>query len=172
MSSHAKDSENGTWYLLLKTLYYKVRIKGTVEKSRERSSALPYTFLSLEREPSSSLDYGCQLYFIHIYLSLYIYIHGIISKWVNVIKIMWKSESWFGTIQGQLFLDCCIFLFSTKHRSYYLAIFRLLQLAKWLIFFFITLWTANLLITILYIQYIKKIKQDKIVRIFHTTAKK
>ena len=29
---------------LLKTQYYKVRIKGKVEKSWERSSALPYTF--------------------------------------------------------------------------------------------------------------------------------
>ena len=30
---------------LLNTQHYKVRIKGKVEKSRERSSALPYTFV-------------------------------------------------------------------------------------------------------------------------------
>ena len=30
---------------LLNTQYYKVRIKGEVEQSRERSSALPYTFV-------------------------------------------------------------------------------------------------------------------------------
>ncbi len=30
---------------LLNTQYYKVRIKGKVEQSRERSSALPYTFV-------------------------------------------------------------------------------------------------------------------------------
>ena len=31
---------------LLNTQHYKVRIKGKVEKSRERSSALPYTLVS------------------------------------------------------------------------------------------------------------------------------
>ena len=30
---------------LLNTLHYKVRIKGKVEQSRERSSALPYTLV-------------------------------------------------------------------------------------------------------------------------------
>ena len=30
---------------LLNTLYYKVRIKGKVEQSREKSSALPYTLV-------------------------------------------------------------------------------------------------------------------------------
>ena len=30
---------------LLSTQYYKVRIKGKVEKSKERSSALPYTLV-------------------------------------------------------------------------------------------------------------------------------
>ena len=30
---------------LLNTQQYKVRIKGTIEQSRERSSALPYTFV-------------------------------------------------------------------------------------------------------------------------------
>ena len=39
---------------LLNTQQYKVRIKGKVEQSRERSSALPYTSVSklLKREPS------------------------------------------------------------------------------------------------------------------------
>ena len=32
--------------ILLKTLNYKVQIKGKVEQSRERSSALPYTLCS------------------------------------------------------------------------------------------------------------------------------
>ena len=41
--SHTKDFKNGTWYLLLNTQQYKVLIKGKVEQSRERSSALPYT---------------------------------------------------------------------------------------------------------------------------------
>ena len=39
---------------LLNIQHYKVRIKGKVEQSRERSSALPYTLVSklLKREPS------------------------------------------------------------------------------------------------------------------------
>ena len=35
---------NGTWYLL-NTHHYKVKVKGKVEQSRERSSALPYTLV-------------------------------------------------------------------------------------------------------------------------------
>ena len=36
-----KDSKNGTWYRL-NTQHYKVRIKGKVEESMERSSPIPY----------------------------------------------------------------------------------------------------------------------------------
>ena len=42
-SSHTKDSKNGVDTSLLNTQRYKVHIKGKVEQSRERSSALPYT---------------------------------------------------------------------------------------------------------------------------------
>ena len=44
-SSHTKDFKNGTLTYLLNTRHYKVCIKGKVEQSRERSSALPYTFV-------------------------------------------------------------------------------------------------------------------------------
>ena len=37
-----KTFKNGTWYLLANTQQYKVRIKGKVEQSKERSSAPPY----------------------------------------------------------------------------------------------------------------------------------
>ena len=45
---------------LLNTQHYKVRIKGKVEQSRERSSALPYTWCSSYRKGSlrDTLDYG------------------------------------------------------------------------------------------------------------------
>ena len=45
--------------------HYKVRIKGKVEQSRERSSTLPYTseHEPLKREPSVPLDKGHQLFF-------------------------------------------------------------------------------------------------------------
>ena len=42
---------------LLNTQQYKVCIEGKVERSRERSSSLPYTSLLV------TLDYSCQLYF-------------------------------------------------------------------------------------------------------------
>ena len=47
---------------LLNTQYYKVRIKGKVEQSRGRSSALPYIF----RKGSLrvTLEYGRQLYLL------------------------------------------------------------------------------------------------------------
>ena len=47
--------------------HYEIWIKGKVEQSRERSSALPYA-LVLElskRKPSGPLDYGRQRYIFH-----------------------------------------------------------------------------------------------------------
>ena len=41
-AGQTKDFKNATWYPLLKTQQYKVRIEGKVEQSRKRSSALPY----------------------------------------------------------------------------------------------------------------------------------
>ena len=38
-----KDLKNGTWYLLLNTQQYNVRIEGKVEEFRERSTTNPYT---------------------------------------------------------------------------------------------------------------------------------
>ena len=45
---------------LLNTQQYKLRILGKVEKSSERSSALPYTLVSelLKKVPSFGLEYG------------------------------------------------------------------------------------------------------------------
>ena len=66
---------------LLNTQHYKVRIKGKVEQSRERSRALPYLGVVSYRKGSLrvTLDYGRQLYLlIYIYIYIYIYIsnHG------------------------------------------------------------------------------------------------
>ena len=44
-SSHTKDSKMVLDASLLNTQHYKVCIKGKVKKSRERSSALPYTLV-------------------------------------------------------------------------------------------------------------------------------
>ena len=59
---------------LLNTQHYKVRIKGKVEQSRERSSALPYTlvYYPLKRNLRGTLDYG-RLLFAYIYIYIYIY---------------------------------------------------------------------------------------------------
>ena len=58
---------------LLNTQQYKVRIKSTVEQSRERSSALPYTSVYSYWKESLlvALDYGRQL---NIYIYIYIYL--------------------------------------------------------------------------------------------------
>ena len=48
---------------LLNTQQYKVRIKGKMEQSRERSGALPYT--SVKGNLLVTLDYGRQLYFTY-----------------------------------------------------------------------------------------------------------
>ena len=47
MSSHTKDLKKKVVLdtSLLNTQYYKVRIKGKVEQSSERRSALPYTLV-------------------------------------------------------------------------------------------------------------------------------
>ena len=42
-SRHIKDFKNATWYSLLNTQQYKVRIKGKEELLKKGSSALPYT---------------------------------------------------------------------------------------------------------------------------------
>ena len=52
---------------LLNTQHYKVRIKGKVEQSRERSSTLPYSSSYRKRSPRVTLDYGRQLYFTYMY---------------------------------------------------------------------------------------------------------
>ena len=44
-SSHTKDLKMVIDATLLYTQHYKVRIKGKVEHSRERSSVLPYAFV-------------------------------------------------------------------------------------------------------------------------------
>ena len=50
---------------LLNTQQYKVRIKGKVEQSRERSSALPTPLCSsyLKGSLLVDLDYGCELFY-------------------------------------------------------------------------------------------------------------
>ena len=42
---YTKDFKNGTYTFWLNTQQYKVRIKGKVEQSWERSSALPYALV-------------------------------------------------------------------------------------------------------------------------------
>ena len=44
-SNHTKDSKMVLDASLLNTQHYKVRLKGKVEQSRERSCALPYTLV-------------------------------------------------------------------------------------------------------------------------------
>ena len=55
---------------LLNTQYYKVRIKGKVEQSRERSSAHPYTSV-LKREPSGHPRLRSPSLLTYIYIYIY-----------------------------------------------------------------------------------------------------
>ena len=65
---------------LLNTQHYKVRIKGKVEQSRERSSAPPTPWCSKlsKREPS-----GHPRLYIHtdMYIYIYIYMHSFFSSY-------------------------------------------------------------------------------------------
>ena len=63
---------------LVSTQYHKVRIKGKVEESRERSSYRKGSFGVI-------LDYGRQLYFIYIYI--YIYIRGAYDKFPDFFRM-------------------------------------------------------------------------------------
>ena len=61
---------------LLNTQHYKVWIKGKVEQSRERSSALPYTLVwwLLKRELLGSLHLWSPTIYIHVCKDLYTFI--------------------------------------------------------------------------------------------------
>ena len=68
------------WYFdasLLNAQHYKVQIKGKVEQSRERCSALPTPWCSSYRKGSLrvTLDYSRQLYFYFLYIYIYTHTH-------------------------------------------------------------------------------------------------
>ena len=67
---------------LLNTQHYKVRVKGKVEQSRERSSDLPYTLV--KGRLGFTLDYGRPLY-LYIYIYIYIYIYSSMDRLVSSI---------------------------------------------------------------------------------------
>ena len=64
--SHTKDLKMIFDASLPNTQHYKVWSKGKVKKSRERSSALPYTY----RKRSFTFDYDHQLYLICNYINV------------------------------------------------------------------------------------------------------
>ena len=68
-SSHTKDLKMIPDTSLLNTQHYKIPIKGKVEQSRERNSALPYTsvFVAIEkRSILVALGYSLQIYLIFL----------------------------------------------------------------------------------------------------------
>ena len=73
---------------LLNTWQYKVRIKGKVEQSRERSSAIPYT--SIEKGafwlPSTTVT-NFTYFFYQIFIPLQIWypcLYTILKMWLNI----------------------------------------------------------------------------------------
>ena len=71
---------------LLNTQHYKVMIKGKIEQSRERSSALPYTS---KRDLWATLDYGRQIYLLG--KTIYQYNKLLLKKvlFINFGKYLW-----------------------------------------------------------------------------------
>ena len=69
-----KDFKNGTWYILLNTQHYKVRIKGKVENQEKGVAPSPATWCCSfwKGRLQIVLDYGHHLY-IYIYIYRYIY---------------------------------------------------------------------------------------------------
>ena len=78
---------------LLNTQHYKVWIKGKVEKSRERSRALPYTLVAIEkgayRSPSATVT---NFTFIYIYIYLYRRIIDGIILFLKIITDRWGKD--------------------------------------------------------------------------------
>ena len=96
---------------LLNTQHYKVRIKGKVEQSRERSSAPPTPRCSSYQKGNLrvTLDYGRELYF-YLYLRSY----NCLNKWLflvirtkvrlKIIAMLKKKHLWsLSTLQNCLF---------------------------------------------------------------------
>ena len=93
---------------LLNTQHYKVQIKGKVEQSRERSSAVPYTSMQQlwKREPLGhprlrsptllTYIYGqeCIVVSIYKYISMYKYAYRCVCTWMSVYKSIngYKNE--------------------------------------------------------------------------------
>ena len=83
--------------ILLNTQHYKVRIKGQVEQSRKRSSALPYSVVAIEKgdfgSPSTKVaNFTYLLLLKHnfcIYIYIYIYIGGYVRAYfcVDIVAI-------------------------------------------------------------------------------------
>ena len=81
---------------LLNTQQYKVRIKGKVKQSRERSSTLPYTLVYWKGSLLVALAYSRQLYLqltcIHIYILFVKCVHNKIwLKQLKCFKILKKG---------------------------------------------------------------------------------
>ena len=96
---------------------YKVRIKGKVEQSREKNSALPTCRCSSYRKGSLqvALDYGRQLYLLYnvvCYIYIYIYIYK--ERLVLIIKHLCLRLDSINTLSMALgdcqFLTCMIIL--------------------------------------------------------------
>ena len=99
---------------LLNTHHYKVRIKGGVEQSRERSSTPPTPRCSRYWKGSLqvTLDYGHQL-LIYIYIYIYIYISSRPSKNIRCVLFMYRIYEEFHINQWEcsMYSLCYIFLF-------------------------------------------------------------
>ena len=119
---------------LLNTQQYKVRIKGKVEQSRELSSALPYTSVSLAIEkgafgsPSTKVANFACLHYQHTHTHTHLYIHRyciymdgccsiLLSNFVFPLLVISFDKQL--SLKQSIFLDLvqyCIMLFFLIHK--------------------------------------------------------
>ena len=75
---------------LLNTQHYKVRIKGKVEQSRKRSSAIPRLSSYWKRRHRVTLDYSRLLYFLKFYSILFLRLYRI--KWFQILRCITNNS--------------------------------------------------------------------------------
>ena len=103
---------------LLNTHQYKVRIKGKVEQSRERSRALQYTSVQqlLKREPSGRPRLRLPTY---IYIYIYIYIHTLIP----IVAHLYIYIYMYIHIHPYLFIYIYIYIYIHTHNYTHISLY-------------------------------------------------
>ena len=105
---------------LLNIQQYKVRIKGKVEQSRERSSGLPYTFWS---SSTTVANFTFTYIYIYIYVCEYTYIYVCIYIYIYIYKCMYVSMHVLESVYlGSKLLSKQVLLMTMEYRLLFLIL--------------------------------------------------